>query len=43
MQKGDVKDTYADIKNIENYTGFKPKTNIEVGVKKLIKWYKSYY
>ncbi len=43
MEKGDVKVTYADTKSIEDWIGFKPKTNLKEGLKKFIKWYKSFY
>lgn len=43
MQPGDVKETYADIDNLTNNTGFKPVTSIEEGVGKFIDWYKEYY
>lgn len=37
MQAGDVKDTYAD-----NPGWFKPKTDIETGLKFFVEWYKKY-
>ena len=43
MQKGDVKDTFADTSKIDNYIGYKPSTDITEGIKKFVKWYKSYY
>ena len=43
MQKGDIKDTNADIKETQKYINYKPKTNIYLGVKKFIYWYKSFY
>lgn len=43
MQDGDVKITSADTKLIELYTGFKPNTNIKLGIKKFVNWYKDYY
>ena len=43
MQSGDVKETYADISETEEELGFKPKTSIDEGIPKFIKWYKSYY
>lgn len=38
MQKGEVKETYADISR-SRLIGYDPKTNIEEGVKKFINWY----
>ncbi len=43
MQPGDAKVTYADTSNLEEFINFKPKTSLEEGVEKFIKWYKSYY
>lgn len=43
MQPGDVKATWADIKELVSAVGYSPKTNIDQGVDKFITWYKSYY
>jgi len=43
MQKGDVKETYADIDALHEYIGFKPYTTIEQGIPRLVKWYLDYY
>ena len=43
MQTGDVPATWADSSLLEELTGFKPKTNYKVGIKKFINWYKEYY
>ena len=43
MQPGDVSITSSDTRIIENYTGFKPNTSIETGIKNFINWYKQYY
>ena len=43
MQKGDVKDTFAETTKIYNYIGYKPSTTIQEGIKKFINWYKKYY
>jgi UDP-glucuronate 4-epimerase len=43
MQKGEVKQTHASLKNLKKIIGFKPNTNIKVGIKKFIVWYNSYY
>ncbi len=43
MQLGDVKETYSNIKNINDWIGFIPKINIEEGTKKFIKWFLEYY
>ncbi len=43
MQLGDVKETFSEIKNINSWVGFEPKTDIEEGIKKFATWYKEYY
>ena len=43
MQDGDVYETYADIDELINDTGFRPITSIEEGLKKFVDWYKKYY
>ena len=43
IQPGDVKESFADISKAEKYLGFKPSTNINIGIKKFISWYKKYY
>ncbi len=43
MQKGDVKETYADIAETTALTGYKPTTTINEGVPKFIKWYNEYF
>lgn len=39
MQPGDVYQTYADITELERDFGFVPKTTLEEGLDKFIKWY----
>jgi len=41
--KGDVKKTFADISKAKNILGYEPKVDINSGLKKFIKWYKSTY
>ena len=43
MQKGDVKNTFADTKLIYDWVGFSPNTSIEKGINKFLNWYKKYY
>lgn len=43
MQKGDVKETYADIDALRDYIGFRPSTSIEEGIAGFVKWYVSYF
>ncbi|NLE01721.1 MAG: NAD-dependent epimerase/dehydratase family protein [Fibrobacter sp.] len=42
MQKGDVPATIADIEKIKSI-GYYPLTNIDVGIKNFIEWYRSFY
>ncbi len=43
MQPGDVPRTYADVDDLVRDVGFKPATPIEVGVRRFVDWYRSYY
>ncbi|MGH1456376.1 MAG: SDR family NAD(P)-dependent oxidoreductase [Alphaproteobacteria bacterium] len=43
MQAGDVRETYADVSETTEITGYKPTTSIREGVPKFIEWYKEYY
>ena len=43
MQPGDVPESFADIDKSIEMLGFKPSTNIDIGIEKLIKWYKDFY
>ncbi len=43
IQPGDVPKTFADILESKKDLKFNPKTKIEVGIPKFIKWYKEYY
>ena len=43
MQKGDVKETWANCDLLKDLTGFIPETNIEKGIKNFCDWYKDYY
>lgn len=43
MQPGDVYQTFADTKDLENDFGFKPKTTIKDGLTVFAKWYKEMY
>lgn len=41
MQAGDVHRTFADVSDLMAYVDFKPSTEIEVGIKLFVEWYKS--
>ena len=43
MQTADVPATWANTELLEKLTGYKPSTNIKVGVKAFVDWYKSEY
>ena len=43
MQPGDVQETYADIKAARRDFGYDPKTTIEQGIPKFIRWYRDFY
>ena len=43
MQPGDVKTTYADIDDLVRDVGYAPKTTVEKGIEKFVRWYREYY
>jgi len=43
LQPGDVPDTSADVQALVDAVGYKPDTPVEVGVKRFVEWYRSYY
>jgi len=43
MQPGDVPATYADISALQRDYGWQPTTSIDVGLPKLVAWYRGYY
>ena len=42
MQLGDVKSTYASVYKLKKNYKYEPNTNIKIGIKKFIDWYKKY-
>ena len=42
MQPGDVKQTWAEIMQLKDYCGYKPKTKIEEGILEFTNWYRKY-
>ncbi|MEP3244700.1 MAG: NAD-dependent epimerase/dehydratase family protein [Sneathiella sp.] len=42
MQKGDVKETYADIDPMRRDIGYEPTTSLEQGIPRFVEWYKNY-
>jgi UDP-glucuronate 4-epimerase len=43
MQSGDVPATWADTSLIETLTGYKPCTDLSLGVEKFVSWYRNFY
>lgn len=42
LQDGDVPMTYADVDDLAEDIGFRPKTSVEIGVERFVNWYKDY-
>jgi len=43
MQMGDVKDTFSDTKDLEDFIEYKPNTSLYKGLGEFTKWYLDYY
>src|SRR5690606_1297625 len=43
LQPRDVPDTEADVATLCRVTGYSPSTPVEVGVRRFVEWYRSYY
>ena len=43
LQPGDVPDTFADVQELIDDTGYKPDTPVTEGVKRFVEWYRDYY
>jgi UDP-glucuronate 4-epimerase len=43
MQAGDVKVTFADTSALDAWVGFKPNTQLKMGVEKFVAWYQCFY
>jgi UDP-glucuronate 4-epimerase len=43
IQPGDIEESFADIKKSEKLLGYKPMTNIDIGIKHFISWFIKYY
>lgn len=43
MQPGDVERTWADVTDLYDYIGYRPKVGIEEGIRNFVKWYEGYY
>jgi UDP-glucuronate 4-epimerase len=42
LQPGDVPDTVADVSELQNIVGYKPRVTVEEGVKNFVEWYRGY-
>jgi UDP-glucuronate 4-epimerase len=43
LQPGDVLSTYADVDDLVNDVGFRPKTPLTEGINRFVKWFKDFY
>jgi UDP-glucuronate 4-epimerase len=43
MQLGDLPDTWADVEALARDVGYRPSTELELGVKQFVEWYLAYY
>ena len=43
MQKGDVVETFASTDALNDWVNYSPKTSIEEGIDKFVKWYEEFY
>lgn len=43
MQPGDIPESFADIDKSTEMLGYKPTTNVDVGIEKFVEWYKEYH
>jgi UDP-glucuronate 4-epimerase len=43
MQLGDVPDTWADVEALAHDVGYRPCTELSVGVRRFVEWYLEYY
>lgn len=43
IQAGDVVETFADVRSLEAYTGFAPRTPLKTGIERFVRWYREFY
>ena len=43
LQPGDLVETYADVQDLIDTTGFKPSTTIDQGMARFVEWFRGYY
>lgn len=42
LQPGDVEATFADIEDLTDYAGYRPRTGIDKGIENFVRWYQEY-
>ena len=43
IPQGDIKKTFSNISMAKKLINFKPKTNLNHGIRKFVDWYKNFY
>jgi UDP-glucuronate 4-epimerase len=43
IQAGDVPKSWADVEDLFEYTGYRPKWHVKEGIGEFVKWYREYY
>ena len=43
LQDGDVPATFADVSELADSTGFRPRTCVQDGVNRFVAWYRDYF
>lgn len=43
LQPGDVPDTYADVRELQNAVGYEAQVSMSEGVRRFASWYREYY
>lgn len=43
LQDGDVLNTASDVRSLEKWTGFTPRTSVSDGIHRFVAWYRDYY
>ncbi|HEX6266929.1 MAG TPA: hypothetical protein VFZ81_08525, partial [Burkholderiales bacterium] len=43
LPRTEVLDTFADVSELEAWTGFRPRTGVQEGVGRFVEWYRDYY
>ena len=43
LQPGDVPDTFADVDDLARDFGYRPDTPVEVGIRRFVDWYRTFY